>query len=111
MSDKETYGQVLNRQLMAIDFLSYELSNEIREKKLLPYITSLGISFFTLHSRETIEGKAALKTDDDFLLNGNPRPMQTIKLENGKPTCEIGKALQVIHCLGLKIELHIPRKG
>lgn len=27
------------------------------------------------------------------------------ELENGKPTCELGKTLQVIEALGLKIEL------
>ena len=31
-------------------------------------------------------------------------------LENGKPTAQLGKALQVIHCLGLEMSLQ-PRSG
>ena len=31
-----------------------------------------------------------------------------VDLEKGKPTCQIGKALQVIQALGLRVRLDIP---
>jgi len=31
-----------------------------------------------------------------------------IDLEKGKPTCQIGKILQVFHALGLKVQITIP---
>ncbi|MEA2108132.1 MAG: helix-turn-helix transcriptional regulator [Pseudomonadota bacterium] len=31
-----------------------------------------------------------------------------IDLEKGKPTCQIGKILQVLHALGLKLQITIP---
>jgi len=31
-----------------------------------------------------------------------------VDLENGKPTCQVGKALQVLQALGLAIETTIP---
>ena len=31
-----------------------------------------------------------------------------IDLERGKPTCQIGKILQVLHALGLKLQIAIP---
>ena len=31
-----------------------------------------------------------------------------IDLEKGKPTCQIGKILQVFHALGLKLQITIP---
>jgi len=38
-----------------------------------------------------------------------------IDLEKGKPTCQIGKILQVLQALGLRVELagnsEVPRKG
>jgi y4mF family transcriptional regulator len=36
-----------------------------------------------------------------------------IELEQGKPTCQLGKALTVLHTLGIKMELTPPaaRKG
>ena len=38
-----------------------------------------------------------------------------IELEQGKPTCQLGKVLTVLHTLGIKIELAAPagndRKG
>jgi HTH-type transcriptional regulator/antitoxin HipB len=30
-------------------------------------------------------------------------------LENGKPTCQIGKTLTVLKILGIRLELHSPR--
>jgi y4mF family transcriptional regulator len=31
-----------------------------------------------------------------------------IDLEKGKPTCQLGKALDIVRVLGLKLELHEP---
>ena len=31
-----------------------------------------------------------------------------IDLEKGKPTCQIGKILQVLHALGLKLQIAVP---
>lgn len=31
-----------------------------------------------------------------------------IDLEKGKPTCQIGKILQVLHALGLKLQVTLP---
>ena len=32
-------------------------------------------------------------------------------LENGKPTCEFGKVLTVLHTLGIKLSLDLPGKN
>ena len=34
-----------------------------------------------------------------------------VDLEKGKPTCQLGKVLTVLHTLGIKIELTPPRLG
>ena len=31
-----------------------------------------------------------------------------IDLEKGKPTCQLGKALEIVRALGLKLEIEIP---
>jgi y4mF family transcriptional regulator len=31
-----------------------------------------------------------------------------IDLEKGKPTCQMGKALEIVRALGLKLEIEIP---
>lgn len=31
-----------------------------------------------------------------------------IDLEKGKPTCQLGKALEIVSALGLKLEIEIP---
>jgi len=33
-----------------------------------------------------------------------------IELEKGKPTCQLGKVLIVLHTLGIKIDLTLPEK-
>lgn len=32
-----------------------------------------------------------------------------VDLENGKPTCQIGKALQVLNALGISVQLNLPK--
>lgn len=32
-----------------------------------------------------------------------------VDLENGKPTCQIGKVLQVVNALGISVELMLPK--
>lgn len=31
-----------------------------------------------------------------------------IDLEKGKPTCQLGKALEIVRALGLKLEIRVP---
>ena len=47
-------------------------------------------------------------TQSALAMTANTAPRFISDLENGKPTCEIGKALQVINCLGITIELKEP---
>lgn len=44
-------------------------------------------------------------TQQQLALIANTAPRFISDLERGKPTCQIGKALHVAHCLGLKLEL------
>jgi y4mF family transcriptional regulator len=44
-------------------------------------------------------------TQSELAMTANTAVRFISDLENGKVTCEIGKALQVIQCLGIKIRL------
>ncbi|MFO8027553.1 MAG: hypothetical protein R6U56_07805 [Opitutales bacterium] len=44
-------------------------------------------------------------TQQQLALTANTAPRFISDLENGKPTCQIDKALHVAGCLGLHIEL------
>jgi y4mF family transcriptional regulator len=44
-------------------------------------------------------------TQQQLALTANTAPRFISDLENGKPTCQMDKALQVARCLGLNIEL------
>jgi y4mF family transcriptional regulator len=52
--------------------------------------------------------KAQGLTQGELALTANTATRFISDLENGKATCEIGKALQVIASLGIQIELHLP---
>jgi y4mF family transcriptional regulator len=52
--------------------------------------------------------KAQGITQSTLAMTANTAPRFISDLENGKATCEIGKALQVINCLGITIELKEP---
>ena len=49
--------------------------------------------------------KAQGLTQSELAMTAHTATRFISDLENGKPTCEIGKALQVIQCLGIRIEL------
>lgn len=44
-------------------------------------------------------------TQQQLALTANTAPRFISDLENGKPTCQIDKALQVARCLGLHVDL------
>ncbi|MDF7824386.1 helix-turn-helix domain-containing protein [Pontiellaceae bacterium B12227] len=52
--------------------------------------------------------KAQGITQSALAMTANTAPRFISDLENGKQTCEIGKALQVLNCLGIHIELKEP---
>lgn len=54
------------------------------------------------------ERKSQGITQRALAMTANTAPRFISDLENGKPTCEIGKALQVIQCLGISVELKEP---
>lgn len=47
-------------------------------------------------------------TQSTLAMIANTAPRFISNLENGKPTCEIGKALHVLECLGISIEMKDP---
>jgi HTH-type transcriptional regulator/antitoxin HipB len=47
-------------------------------------------------------------TQSELALTANTAPRFISDLENGKATCQIGKALQVLATLGVRIELIQP---
>jgi HTH-type transcriptional regulator/antitoxin HipB len=47
-------------------------------------------------------------TQKDLALTSGTGLRFIIELEKGKPTCQLEKALTVLHTLGIKIELHPP---
>ncbi|ODU24507.1 MAG: transcriptional regulator [Verrucomicrobia bacterium SCN 57-15] len=59
--------------------------------------------------------KAMGVTQKDLALTSGTGLRFIIELEQGKPTCQLGKVLTVLHTLGIKIELAPPagndRKG
>ena len=59
-------------------------------------------------SRIRLVRKSQGLTQRELAMTANTAVRFISDIENGKPTCEIGKALQVIKCLGIKIELNIP---
>ena len=44
-------------------------------------------------------------TQQELAMTANTAARFISDLENGKPTCQIGKALLVAKCLGLRVEL------
>ena len=52
--------------------------------------------------------KAQGLTQGELALTANTATRFISELENGKATCQIGKALQVLACLGIRIELIQP---
>lgn len=52
--------------------------------------------------------KAQGLTQNELAMTAHTATRFISDLENGKLTCEIGKALQVIQCLGIRIELSAP---
>lgn len=47
-------------------------------------------------------------TQKDLALTSGTGLRFIIELESGKPTCQIGKALTVLHTLGISMELSLP---
>jgi len=45
-------------------------------------------------------------TQGDLALSAGTGLRFIIDLEKGKPTCQIGKVLQVLHVLGIQLQLH-----
>lgn len=54
------------------------------------------------------ERKSQGLTQSELAMAANTASRFISDLENGKATCQIGKALQVINCLGIKIQLTPP---
>lgn len=54
------------------------------------------------------ERKSQGLTQGELAMTANTASRFISELENGKATCQIGKALKVIRCLGIKIELKAP---
>ena len=52
--------------------------------------------------------KAQGLTQQELALTANTAPRFISDLENGKSTCQIGKALGVAQCLGIQVELNGP---
>ncbi len=50
-------------------------------------------------------------TQKDLALTSGTGLRFIIELEKGKPTCQIGKALTVLHTLGIRLELTPPGEG
>ncbi len=53
--------------------------------------------------------KSMKLTQPDLALTSGTGLRFIVDLENGKPTCQIGKALQVINALGISIQLILPK--
>ena len=50
-------------------------------------------------------------TQKDLALTSGTGLRFIIELEQGKPTCQIGKVLTVLHTLGITVRLHLPAGG
>lgn len=55
--------------------------------------------------------KAMKLTQPDLALTAGTGLRFIVDLENGKPTCQIGKALQVLNALGINIQLIPPKSN
>ena len=53
--------------------------------------------------------KAMGVTQKDLALTSGTGLRFIIDLEKGKPTCQFGKVLTVLHTLGIKLELSVPK--
>lgn len=53
--------------------------------------------------------KSMKLTQPDLALTSGTGLRFIVDLENGKPTCQIGKALQVLNALGIIIQLTPPK--
>lgn len=49
-------------------------------------------------------------TQKDLALTSGTGLRFIIEVEKGKPTCQIGKVLTVLHTLGIKLEINVPRE-
>lgn len=47
-------------------------------------------------------------TQKDLAMSSGTGLRFIIDLEKGKPTCQLGKALEIVRTLGLKLEIHEP---
>ena len=47
-------------------------------------------------------------TQKDLAMTSGTGLRFIIDLEKGKPTCQLGKALEIVHALGMKLEIEIP---
>lgn len=47
-------------------------------------------------------------TQRDLAMSSGTGLRFIIDLEKGKPTCQLGKALEIVRTLGLKLEIHEP---
>jgi y4mF family transcriptional regulator len=54
------------------------------------------------------ERKSQGLTQGELAMTANTASRFISELENGKATCQIGKALQVMNCLGIRIKLDAP---
>ena len=52
--------------------------------------------------------KAQGLTQAELALTANTAPRFISDLENGKPTCQIGKMLDVVNSLGIRLEFFSP---
>ena len=50
-------------------------------------------------------------TQKDLALTSGTGLRFIVELEKGKPTCQFGKVLTVLHTLGIKLKLTPPRPG
>lgn len=53
--------------------------------------------------------KSMKLTQPDLALTSGTGLRFIVDLENGKPTCQIGKALQVLNALGIGIQFMLPK--
>lgn len=54
------------------------------------------------------ERKAQGLTQSDLAMVANTAQRFISELERGKPTCQLGKTLDVLIALGIRVELHRP---
>ncbi len=53
--------------------------------------------------------KSMKLTQPDLALTSGTGLRFIVDLESGKPTCQIGKALQVLNALGISVQLILPK--